>query len=297
MRAFAIAALAVLSSGYGLSTLLTKDHSIVERRVAAAAEGIVVVRIPDGAIDIEGWRGAEVEVTGSLARDASRMALSSNHGHVQIVVATGEREDRDETHLHIRVPRGSSLDVETDGATVKVNGVDGIVRMQSESGDLTIDGRPLGVVARSETGDIDIGADRAPGIAHSEHGTVRLRGRSAETIARRDPASCRFRRATSCSIARGDSRGYGDLGQHISSIVQRVLQDIDVNGRVDYDHGSGHLDFNVAGSMMVDPADLDALFADLEQMLGDLQQQLGDGMMVLGEELQNIGVDLKQRRP
>jgi len=298
MKAFAIAALAVLSSGYGLSTLFAKDDAVVERRVDAAADGIVVVRIPEGAIEIEGWRKTEVEVTGSLAGTAARLGLSSNHGHVEVIVPTSEQEDRNVTKLKIRVPRGSSLDVETAGATVRVDGIEGIVRMESRDGDLTIDGRPMGIVARSERGNIDIGAEHAPGIAHSEEGTVKLRGRAAETIARRDPALCRggFRSSRGCPVARSDLHGYDGLARHISSIVQRVLRDIDLDGQIDYDHDTGHLEFDLAGSMTMDPADLDALFQDLELMLADLQQQVGDGMMILGEELQNLGIDLKQRR-
>jgi hypothetical protein len=184
MKTFAVAMLAAVGSGLGLSTVVDQRPAIDET-VEASKEALVTVRVPHGNIVIEGWDRAEVRVRGGgVAPDA--LDLYSDHSHTQIRL----RGDSDaDTWFTIRVPRGSSVDVETVGGHVGVDGVEGVVRLESESGDLVLAGSPASIVALSRSGNIDVRVANASGLVHSEEGEVRLReALSGEILAGRDAA-------------------------------------------------------------------------------------------------------------
>jgi hypothetical protein len=184
MKTIAVAVLAAIGSGLGLSSVIDQ-HPPIDETVEASREGLVTVRVPHGTISIEGWDRAEVRVRGGgVDRDA--LELYSDHSHTQIRLRGDTDED---TWFTIQVPRGSSVDVETAEGHVGVDGVEGVVRLESESGDLVLAGNPASIVALSRSGDIDVRVPKASGLVHSEEGAVYLReALSGEILAGRDAA-------------------------------------------------------------------------------------------------------------
>ena len=188
MKTIVVAVVAVAGSGWGVSTVLDAGTP-VDETLPAAAEGVVTVRIPAGTVSLKGWDRPEIRVSGDLA-DPDALRIRSNPGHVEIRVSSDAGAESDDgLRLTIKLPRASSIDAETDRGDIDVTGVEGMVRLESGSGNLVIAGDPAGVVATSRSGDIDIRAPNVRGIVHSEDGAVRLRGAASGTIVARRGAA------------------------------------------------------------------------------------------------------------
>lgn len=291
MKTIAIATIAAIGSGWGLSGYLNQQAAHeVDRTIDAPKEGMVVVRVPEGHVRLEGWDRNEVNVTGTVADDSDRLELASRHGVTEVSVMPNLRSGDDATQLVIRVPHGSSLDIETDGGHAEVVGIRGMVRIQSDDGNLTLDDHPMGVMARSTNGDIEIAGRHTPGYVHSANGNVRLRQgeRRAEEFARE--MSERARR-----FARDHQDEYEEFGGQIQAIVERAMRDIDIDGHVDFDRFADGFDIDVDAKVRYDREDLDLLLHDLQDVFEDLESELGEGMSVLGEELEVLGEGMKRK--
>ena len=291
MKTIAIATIAAIGSGWGLSGYLNQQTAHeVDRTVDAPKQGMVVVRVPDGRVRLEGWDRNEVSVTGTVADDSDRLELTSRQGVTEVRVIPSLRSGADATNLIIRVPNGSSLDIETDGGHAEIVGVRGMVRVQSDEGNLSLDDKPMGVMARSTSGDIELTGRRTPGYVHSAKGNVRLRQgeRRAEEFARE--MSDRARR-----FARDHQDEYEAVGSQIQAIVERAMRDIDIDGHVDFDRFADGFDIDVDARVRYDREDLDALLHDLQDVFKDLESELGEGMSALGEELEVLGEEMKRK--
>jgi hypothetical protein len=297
MRMLAVWALALVGSGMGVKAYVDHRQSRVDEVLPAAAEGIVVVRIPDGTIKIESWGQNEIRVVGTVS-DPEQLEFTSDHGHADITVNSAvTAEGAGTVDLLITVPVGSSVDVETDRASVAVMDVEGVVRLESGSGNMTVSGNPMGIVARSISGDIDIDAERAPGIVHSEKGEVRLRGGARETMAsgdfyrwyreHGDHRETDRRHDETHGIDSHFEEEFEHLGEEIGSLVGRVLEEIDLNALLDIEEHDGTLNAHLSADLQVDLEELEELFEELEG-------ELGEGMMILGEELEELGDELQR---
>jgi|GEM_PF-3913813 len=322
MRGLIIGAAAIVGSGFGISSYV-HPRGQIDRSVPAAREGLVVVRVPEGALTLEGWDRLEVQVTGRITGPDDRLHLSSNHGHTVVRLRPDDSPDADDTRLTLRIPKGSSVDLETVGADVVVAGVQGVVRLESGSGNLRIDGHPLGLVARSRSGDIDVTAEGVPGFAHSEDGRVTLHGGLSGALAsRRVHRHLRDRyRAAGCDDARLDPAAcerweelweeYGqewaewgrtyreqmaeiapELGANVAGLMQSILERIDVEGSMDeYDGG---FRFNLSGDVQIDAAALQDFVEDLNDTMEDLGDDLGRSLDDLGKQLEEVGRELER---
>jgi hypothetical protein len=309
MKVLVLASAALVGSGFGITNYLSESID-VNQSIQAAREGIVVVRIPGGEINIEGWDRNEVQVTGTIPSGEDRFHLSSDHGHVEVQIIPDLSADPAETNITIMVPERSSLDVETDAAGVVVDGVTGVVRMATGSGNIKVDGNPMGIVARSQSGDIDITAERTPGIAHSEEGTVKLRGGTQDFVADRTSRrmenrirnmECQHRDSDDCEHDQQDDRrrqrnsqnsqNWKELGLEIGSIVQSALEEVDFH--LDFeDYGDGFR-FDMSGDIDLDEEKLEEMFEDMEDFFVDFGDEIGETMVELSEDLERMGEDLK----
>lgn len=291
MKTIAIATIAAIGSGWGLSSYFNQNavHE-VDRSIDAPKEGMVVVRVPNGHVRLEGWDRNEVSVTGTVADDSGRLELASRHGVTEVSVMPSLDSGDDATQLVIRVPRGSSLDIETDGGHAEVAGIRGMVRVQSEHGDVTLDDNPLGVMARSTSGDIEIAGHRTPGYVHTAEGSVRLRQseqRAEEFAHQMSERASRF--------ARDHQEEFEAYGTQIQAIVERAMRDIDIDGQFDFDRFADGFDIDLDASVRYDPEDLSALLHDLQDVFKDLEGDLGHEMSALGAELEVMGEEMKRK--
>ncbi|MGH8132719.1 MAG: DUF4097 family beta strand repeat-containing protein [Steroidobacteraceae bacterium] len=212
-----------------------------ERHVAADPHGIVEISSTSGTIDVAGWARAEVGVRAELGEDVDHVEVTSEHGRTSIRVMLRPHASvalfslhRDETHLHVKVPKDSELDVSTVSADVTSDGVQGIQRLKTVSGGIVAEIGPADVEAKSVSGDIRLRGHAQPARLHvsTVSGDVRLEHAAGDletttvsgtiTVAL-DPARSVRARSTS-----GDIRFEGRLTRGADFEAQSVSGDLKV---------------------------------------------------------------------
>jgi DUF4097 and DUF4098 domain-containing protein YvlB len=129
----------------------------IERKVAADANGEVVISNVSGTIDVRGWERNEVQVTGHLGRSVERVDVESSGGRTVVKVVLPHRGARDgDAIIEVQVPKGSSVDVSAVSADVSSRGVLGSQRLKSVSGEITADISGNDSEVRSVSGDVTV---------------------------------------------------------------------------------------------------------------------------------------------
>lgn len=159
-----IAFLALAAATAGLA------ETPIEKKAPAAADGLVSVTNIAGQVTVTGWDQAQVEVKGTLAEKLKlKFETSGNQTRIEV-----EYPRFTSTHggadLSIRVPKGSSLEVQTVSADIAVKGVKGEISLQSVSGDLDAEGGDSDLELQTVSG--EIGARGLQGIKKGELQTV-----------------------------------------------------------------------------------------------------------------------------
>lgn len=169
----------------GLALLLTAatwaQTPINERRPATPG-GTVEVENVAGSVEVTGWSNGELEVTGTLWRGAERLEITGGPDalRVKVVLPQNIRQTED-THLKIRMPNGSRLQVEGVSASVEVRDVTGRLDLESVSGDVTVHGRPEALEAQSVSGDVTVEEAPAGADLASVSGNVTV-GRASDEL-------------------------------------------------------------------------------------------------------------------
>ena len=129
----------------------------VDRKVAASANGEVVISNVSGSIDVRGWDRNEVQVTGHLGEDVERVDVETSGGRtvVKVVLPRGNSHDG-EADIEVSVPRNSSVEVSAVSADVSSRGVLGTQRLKSVSGEVTADIAGDESEVRSVSGDVTV---------------------------------------------------------------------------------------------------------------------------------------------
>jgi len=121
-----------------------------------SAEGHVDVSNLAGSVQIVGWSGNQVEITGVLGKNVEELEIWGDETRLEIEVEVPRHVDDLETELVIKMPSTASVDVETVSATITVEGVSGSVSVESVSGLIRVSGQPLEVSAESVSGEITL---------------------------------------------------------------------------------------------------------------------------------------------
>lgn len=112
----------------------------VDRTKAAARDGTVEIENPAGSVKVVGWDRDEVAVTGSLCGEAEDLALEGGRAHTRVSVEVRGNPHHCDSHLEVKVPKGSRLRVEGFSASIDVRGTTGPLQVESVSGSVTVDG-------------------------------------------------------------------------------------------------------------------------------------------------------------
>lgn len=142
---------------------LARDDRPVNERVAADADGEVVVSNVSGEVRVEGWARNEVEVTGSIDEDVERIEIvrDGTRVTVKVVLPKGSSHDSD-ADLTIRVPAASRLELSSVSADSTVRAVTGALRVKSVSGEVEIRGVASDSEIKTVSGDIRVAAGATP---------------------------------------------------------------------------------------------------------------------------------------
>ena len=124
----------------------------------ADADGRVSVFNTSGELEIVGWNRNEVQVAGTVGDDVEEFVfeVSGNQTTIKVKVPGRHGHFNDASaDLQIRVPRGSSIDVNTISADIDVEDVRGEQELQSVSGDITTQVYAADVEAETVSGDVE----------------------------------------------------------------------------------------------------------------------------------------------
>ncbi len=131
----------------------------VNERRPAAPDAVVAVENVAGSVEVVGWDRPELEVTGTLARDAERCEVSGEAGNLRVRVVVPKRiREVEGSALTVKVPAGCRLDVDAVAASIEVSGLTGRLELESVSGDVTVRGRPAALDADTVSGDLEVEA-------------------------------------------------------------------------------------------------------------------------------------------
>jgi hypothetical protein len=149
----------------------------VDKSCKAPAAGKVIIENISGSIDVTGWDREEVAVSGTMDDRVERLDFDcdSNRTNIKVIVPEN-RKNGAGADLKINVPAGSSVDINTVTAGIRVGSLRGALNLESVTGDIYVTGEPNAVEAKSVTGKVDILASAPTVEAKSVSSKISLKG-------------------------------------------------------------------------------------------------------------------------
>jgi DUF4097 and DUF4098 domain-containing protein YvlB len=245
-----------LLSVFSATTVAAAD---IDESMDAAADGTVSISNVAGSVEVQGWSRDQVEVTGELGDDVEELIFERDGDEIKIKVKSTRKHLRDvDADLVIKVPLGSSLEVNTVSAEIDVTEVTGEQSLESVSGDITTEAHTSDIDVDSVSGDLEIEGD---------HRSMRARLSSVSGDIDTDNMAGEIgvESVTGDLVIVNGVFDRASLGTVNGDIVFRA-QLLD-NGRLDVETVNGDVDIEFAG-------DVSARF-DIETFNGDIRNCFG----------------------
>jgi DUF4097 and DUF4098 domain-containing protein YvlB len=140
----------------------------VNETVDAAPDGHIEIFNTAGSVKVEGWSRGSVEVTGTLGNEVEDFIFERDGDEVLIKVKAKHGRSGHKgfvTHLVIRAPEDSSLEIATISADIEVKSVYGEIEAHAISGDVELEMYAAEVEVESVSGDIDVQGDGKATVA------------------------------------------------------------------------------------------------------------------------------------
>ncbi len=145
----------MLLGSFAFTTAIASED--IDERQDADPTGDVEVSNISGEVHITGWDEDAIAITGELGNGVDRLDFVRDGKHTTIkVVYEKGRHSRQSTDLYIKVPEASDLEVNTVSADIEVEGVQGMQRLQSVSGDITSQIFEDDFEAKTVSGDLEV---------------------------------------------------------------------------------------------------------------------------------------------
>jgi len=132
----------------------------INETLDASADGNVEIYNTSGSVTVEGWSRNAVEVTGTLGEEVEEFIFERDGDTVVVKVKPieGKSSGRRSTssHITVRVPQQSHIDVATIAADINVDDLQGEQELQSVSGQIDAEAFAAEIEAETVSGDIDI---------------------------------------------------------------------------------------------------------------------------------------------
>jgi DUF4097 and DUF4098 domain-containing protein YvlB len=159
---------------YAAGGLAHADDSKFEKRLAVDPHGVVEISNVAGSIDVTAWDNAEVDVRGDVGPGVDKVDVSTDRGRTTIKVYVPNHTFRNASaDLHIRVPRGSELDISGVSCEVTSTDVEGNLQVKTVSGNVKADVYGRTAEVKTVSGDVVLrGNHRNPGTADIHISTV-----------------------------------------------------------------------------------------------------------------------------
>jgi DUF4097 and DUF4098 domain-containing protein YvlB len=239
MRIVCETTVALLVLGTAAVGFAAEDRTF-DKTVAAQPHGVVSVSNVAGSTEVSGWDRQEVSVHGELGAQVERVDVSSEGGRTMIKVVLPEHTTgHAEAELRIQVPRDSEVDVSGVNADIKVNGVQGVERLNSVSGDVTGELGSADAEVKTVSGQIRLKGHGAParlqmnsvsGDVRLEHGAGDFEGTTVSGSLAVTLDTARSLRARTTS---GDVRLEAKLARGATVEATSVSGDVSLRGSAD----------------------------------------------------------------
>ena len=150
--------LILVSAGLLLAAPVNAEE--INETLDAAADGSVEIYNTSGSVTIEGWSRDAVEVTGTLGEEVEEFIFERDGDTVVVKVkpiqgkSSGGRSTS--SHITVRVPQRSHIDVATISADINVDDLQGEQELQSVSGQIDTEAFVAEIEAETVSGDIDV---------------------------------------------------------------------------------------------------------------------------------------------
>ena len=132
----------------------------INETLDASADGSVEIYNTSGSVTVEGWSRNAVEVTGTLGEEVEEFIFERDGDTVVVKLkpiqgkSSGGRSTS--SHITVRVPQQSHIDVATIAADITVDDLQGEQELQSVSGQIDAEAFAAEIEAETVSGDIDI---------------------------------------------------------------------------------------------------------------------------------------------
>lgn len=148
-----------------LAAPLADAGTPIDKRSPADPAGQVEISNIAGAVTVTGWDRNEVEVTGELGDGVERLEFTSADKLTRIKVVMPNRSWHvEDTTLIVKVPAGSSINVNTVSADVEAHAIKGQQRLQTVSANITTDSGAEDVEVKTVSGDVRVNGDMQKGM-------------------------------------------------------------------------------------------------------------------------------------
>ncbi len=234
-----------------------------EHRIAANANGEVVISNVSGTVTVRGWDRNEVYVKGELDEDVQRVDVeSAGSGRivVKVVLPRGHVSDG-EAMLEIQVPKNSTVEVSAVSADVSSRGVLGTQRLKSVSGEVTADIAGNESEVRSVSGDVTVRGSGKP---------ISLRVSSVSGSLDITNGAGKLDMVTVSGDARVQMGDATEFRGRTTSGDLEVRAKLAHDGRVDVEGVSGDMTLRIAAA--------DGLALEIESFSGDIIGCLAKGV-------------------
>jgi DUF4097 and DUF4098 domain-containing protein YvlB len=137
----------------------------INKLTAADPAGLVEISNTSGSVVVTGWDRNEVAITGELGDGTERLDFTKGDKVTRIKVVLPSRSHNvDDTDLIVKVPAGSTLSVNTVSADLTAQGVRGVQRLQSVSGNVRTESSGEDIECRTVSGDVEITGSGKKGL-------------------------------------------------------------------------------------------------------------------------------------
>lgn len=127
----------------------------ITKKNAADPKGLVEIVNVAGRVEVVGWDRAEVEVHADLGRNVERLDFKTEGARTLVKVVLPKMSGSSgSSDLIVKIPRDSSLNVNTVSADQKISGVRGWQRLQAVSGGIETQFGPGDLELKTVSGDI-----------------------------------------------------------------------------------------------------------------------------------------------
>ena len=244
---------------FGIFSATTVAAADIDESMDAAADGTVSISNVAGSVDVQGWSREQVEVTGELGDDVEELIFKRNGDEIEIRVKSKRRHSRDtDADLVVKVPLGSSLEINTVSADIDVTEVTGEQSLESVSGDITTEAHTSDIDVDSVSGDLEVEGD-------NQSMRARLSSVSGDIDTDNMAGEIGVESVSGDLVVVNGAFNRASLGTVNGDIVFRAqLQD---DGRLDIETVNGDVDVEFAG-------DVSARF-DIETFNGDIRNCFG----------------------